>query len=53
MSIHQFRRIVEGVCPCGTPFKGLKTRKYCSQSCRQKAYLERDRDMIDIPQEWR
>ena len=36
MTIHQHRKIVTGKCAnCGAPFRGLKTRKTCSNKCRQ------------------
>jgi len=35
----QKRQIVKKHCPvCGTPFMATRTRIYCSPTCRQKAY---------------
>jgi hypothetical protein len=36
------------VCHCGTPlvrFKGHRTREYCSDRCRQRAYRQRQAEM--------
>ena len=42
MKPHEYRQIVEGVCRvCGTPFKGLKTKRYCSNACNCKAKRDR------------
>lgn len=44
MTIHQHRKIVEGTCrQCGVPFTGLKTKKFCSNACRQKAKYQRSK----------
>jgi hypothetical protein len=38
------REKVQGVCAvCGKPFVGLRTRKYCSQTCNVAAYRARHR----------
>ncbi len=41
MTIHEFRKIVPGVCRCGAPFTGLKTKKHCSERCKQAAKYSR------------
>ncbi len=36
------RRKVEGTCEvCGKPFTGIRTRRYCSMACVQRAYYLR------------
>lgn len=32
---------------CGKTFRGYSHRLYCSQACRQKAYLGRKKDKAD------
>lgn len=42
MTIHQFRRQVDGKCAqCGKPFTGIKTKRYCDNACRQAAKYRR------------
>lgn len=39
------RRIVEGNCEvCGKPFVGTRKKRYCSHTCAQRAYDQRQRD---------
>jgi hypothetical protein len=38
----QRRTDIPGECAiCGTPFVGMKKRRYCSHKCAQKAYMLR------------
>ena len=42
MKPHEYRQIVEGVCKvCGTPFTGMKHKRYCGNTCRKRAERER------------
>ncbi len=39
------RPIVEGVCEiCGKPFQGTTKRRYCSNTCAQRAVRQRQRE---------
>lgn len=40
-SIHQFRKTTSSSCAqCGASFEGLKTKKFCSVSCKSKYHRE-------------
>lgn len=42
------RKIVKGFCNhCGNEIEGVKTKKYCDDLCKQKAYYERNKDVDD------
>jgi len=56
MTIHQHRKIVAGNCAyCGEPFTGLKTKKFCSNACKQKNKREpvENTGYITMPTKWR
>lgn len=39
----KLRKRVDHLCPiCGVTFKAIKTAKFCSNACRQKAKYQRD-----------
>ena len=46
---HEYRRTVEGHChQCGVPITGLITKRWCSESCKQKAKYRRNKSTARI-----
>lgn len=42
------RKLVASSCEtCGKPIEGLKTKKFCNDYCKRKAYLKRKNNSVD------
>jgi hypothetical protein len=38
----------DGRCICGIKLKGRKNKKYCSNACKQRAYRERHKPVVEV-----